>query len=300
MDEIHESSPREIRNSTIIGKIIFSILLVSIFTVVGTSFDLHLDGNQEGDSVDKIIRIIVLLLSIILLFLYIILMYVVLIYKRKSKYQFVNYEIQYHPFYKNAKLSESIFIASAGMFGGMFFTFMSSLFGKNEENILLAIGPLFIYFSHALLLTVWWDRIKYLNSFPVEKLYKHKIRIIFGYEDYLNNKIVDNDPRVYIGQNLRVSTIEFPRNEKEKYDVKILNDNTLDRPALVTTINDANLRTAIDNGYTLEAKIVNIHEFAQLEIEFYLRNDNIKTVEIDPIFDNFQFIKIDPDYEIKF
>ena len=35
-------------------------------------------------------------------------MYVVLIYKRKSKYQFVNYEIQYHPFYKNVNFNDEL------------------------------------------------------------------------------------------------------------------------------------------------------------------------------------------------
>jgi hypothetical protein len=284
MDEIHESSPREIRNSKIISKTIFFVLFSSSLFALGIFFSIPKSKNVD----DKIFQIIIGLFVLLIFVLYNILIYYFLVYNRKSKYEFVNYKIQYHPFYKNGKLAESILLPFLPMVGGSFFIFMSFLFGRTDENTLSSIFILFFYCSHGSLLNVCWNRIKYLNSFPVEKLHNHRIRIIFGYEDYLNNKIIDNEPRVYVGQDLRFSTIELPRDEKEKNSVKLFNDNTLDKPALITTINDENLRLALYNGYTLEAKIMNFHDFAKLEIEFYLRNDNLN------------FIEIDPDYEIKF
>jgi hypothetical protein len=283
MDEIHESSPREIQNSTIIAFVLFCTFSIFLFVTSPFSFDRMIYYIERKDLFLVTIGILLFIIMPIASFITYLNFF---LSNKKSKYKFVNYKIAYQPFYNNISFDKYEIIFSSISYG--IFTLLmfsdNKLKDFNDVKFYLFISLIFL---SVYLYKLYKERINFLDSFPVEHLHKNKIRIIFGYEDYLNNKIVDNDPRVYIGQNLRVSTIEFPRNEKEKYDVKILNDNTLDRPALVTTINSANLRSAIDNGYTLEAKIVNIHEFAQLEIEFYLRNDN------------FQFVKIDPDYEIK-
>ena len=98
-----------------------------------------------------------------------------------------------------------------------------------------------------------------------------KIRLQVKYQDYLNNKIVDDEPHLTINQNFDVSLKSLPRNDSEKNLIEIKNPNTPINPALVYKIEDKDLADDLRIGYVLRAKLIAIKEKGNLEIELSLK-----------------------------
>ncbi len=63
---------------------------------------------------------------------------------------------------------------------------------------------------------------------------------------------------------------EYPRNFDEENTIEIRNYETPNTPALVTKIIDGGLSSAINDGYELKVRVVDVKRFGELEIELSL------------------------------
>ena len=104
-------------------------------------------------------------------------------------------------------------------------------------------------------------------------MYKgYSLRMDAKYQDYINHKIVDDEPHLKVNQFLKAIKKEYPRTSEEKNTIEIRNYETPANPALVTKIVDFWLSKIIDDGYDLKVRVVAIKDFGELEIEIWLDN----------------------------
>jgi uncharacterized protein YfbU (UPF0304 family) len=104
-------------------------------------------------------------------------------------------------------------------------------------------------------------------------MYKgYSLRMDAKYQDYINHKIVDDEPHLKVNQFLKAIKKEYPRTSEEKRTIEIRNYETSANPALVTKIVDFGLSKIIDDGYDLKVRVVAIKDFGELEIEMWLDN----------------------------
>ena len=117
------------------------------------------------------------------------------------------------------------------------------------------------------------ERNKFLKHFPNYIMYKgYSLRMDAKYQDYINHKIVDDEPHLKVNQFLKAIKKEYPRTSEEKNTIEIRNYETPANPALVTKIVDFWLSKIIDDGYDLKVRVVAIKDFGELEIEMWLDN----------------------------
>lgn len=126
------------------------------------------------------------------------------------------------------------------------------------------------------------ERNEFLKYFPSYIMYKgHSLRMDAKYQDYINHKIVDDEPHLTINQNFDISFKSIPRNDSEKNLIEIKNPNTPINPALVYKIKDKFLANFLRDGFVLSAKLIEIKENGNLEIELsLLKPFNFKEDEI--------------------
>ena len=136
-----------------------------------------------------------------------------------------------------------------------------------KEGLVLVM----LFFINIWIYFIILNRTEELKSFPVEFVKSSKIRLQVKYQDYLNNKIVDDEPHLTINQNFDVSLKSLPRNDSEKNLIEIKNPNTPINPALVYKIEDKDLADDLRIGYVLRAKLIAIKEKGNLEIELSLK-----------------------------
>jgi hypothetical protein len=186
-----------------------------------------------------------------------------LLFPKKSKIKFLNYERSFHPFHINNKGNILlVFIVYIFFLIFDFVSFPDKRFLNSNFIQLFTIILTFFLIK---------NRYNLLNTFPVQFLKLNKIRLLVKYQDYINHKIVDDEPHLTINQNFDVSFKSIPRNDSEKELIEIKNPNTPINPALVYKIKDKDLADKIRGGYVLKAKLVQIKEGGNLEIELWLK-----------------------------
>jgi hypothetical protein len=200
-----------------------------------------------------------------------------LIFTKKSKFSFTNFERTFHSMFKDKEGSR---IDYSRNIGAIFF--LSLVFGcmkdVSKHNVLInpnSIEFIIEFFIIFCSISVILSRINVLNTFPTNfmKPYRNTDGLIIKvkYEDYLKNRISDDEPHLTINQNFDVSLKSLPRNDSEKNLIEIKNPNTPINPALVYNIKDKDLADALRDGYVLKAKLIEIKEEGNLEIELSLK-----------------------------
>lgn len=184
---------------------------------------------------------------------------------KKTKNRFTNFNIIFHPIFRNAYQKKLMFFFTLFVLFFLFFDFGTAAEIKFQSNPAVHLIIFYIIKNHH----------STLNSFPIKFMKSNSLRIIVKYQDYLNNKIVDDEPHLTINQNFDVSLKSLPRNDSEKILIEIKNPNTPINPALVYNIKDKDLADALRDGYVLKAKLIEIKEEGYLEIEMWL-DDNHK------------------------
>lgn len=188
-----------------------------------------------------------------------------------SKFYYNNFNRGFHPIYAkiNGKNLLQIglirFFVTALIFG--FIIYNSDITKERLVLVMLFFINIWIYF-------IILNRTEELKSFPVEFVKSSKIRLQVKYQDYINHKIADDEPHLTINQNFDVSLKSLPRNDSEKNLIEIKNPNTPINPALVYNIKDKDLADALRDGYVLKAKLIEIKEEGNLEIELSLKETN--------------------------
>lgn len=194
-----------------------------------------------------------------------------LIYPYESKYNILNFKRKFHPFYsdKNGKFNFTLLL----VFVSITICSIKEYFEEDEHfyDVFSFILPFFVF------LLIMMRRAE-LNSFPVEFLKSNRVRIIVKYEDYINHKIADDEPHLTINQYFDVNLKSLPRNSSERDLIEIKNLNTPINPALVYKIEDGELAQVIRDSYVLKAKLIEIKEDGNLEIELSLKEKRIENV----------------------
>jgi hypothetical protein len=199
---------------------------------------------------------------------------------KESKYTFINFNRGFHPFFvdknheSHLKSGLYVFIYWNLSFG---IPFILKYFNYFKFEIITPVYYLYNIFIHISIFSVISIRNSVLNSFPVEFLKSNRVRMIVKYEDYINHKIVDDEPHLTINQYFDVNLKSLPRNSSEKNVTQIKNPNTPINPVLVYKIEDKDLADAIREGYILKVKLVEIKEEGNLEIELSLRDKRIES-----------------------
>ena len=183
---------------------------------------------------------------------------------KKPKLTFTNLDRGFHPIFidENGKSELDNYFAFGLCFLGIvvFYTYYETF------DFRLVIESIAIICAALILLR----RNQILNSFPIEFIKRNDIRFIVKYEDYLNHKIADDEPHIKVNQFLMPIKKEYPRNLDEENTIEIRNHETPNTPALVTKIIDGGLLSAINDGYELKVRVVDIKRFGELEIELRL------------------------------
>ena len=189
-------------------------------------------------------------------------------FPKSSKFYFPNFNRGFHPIYAKINGENLLqiglirFFVTALIIG--FIIYNSDITKEGLVLVMLFFINIWIYF-------IILNRTEELKSFPVEFVKSSKIRLQVKYQDYLNNKIVDDEPHLTINQNFDVSLKSLPRNDSEKNLIEIKNPNTPINPALVYKIEDKDLADDLRIGYVLRAKLIAIKEKGNLEIELSLK-----------------------------
>jgi hypothetical protein len=193
----------------------------------------------------------------------------------KPKKISTNFNRRFHPFFIS-NTQENVLMPYFGMFifGNFIFLFVYLLTYFNFLELEIEkLEKLYFYhhcFIHTVIILVFVWRNTVLESYPVEFLKSNKLRIIEKYQDYINHKIADDEPHLTINQYFDVSLKSLPRNTYEKDSIEIKNPNAPMIPALVCKINDEDLAETLRSGYVLKAKLIEIKEEGNLEIELSL------------------------------
>jgi hypothetical protein len=197
-------------------------------------------------------------------FLFKILLIIHLLFPRQIKIKFLNYKRSFHPYWKDLKLDKN-FISSLHIISGFVFfvaiveTAIGNIPNFAMQFTLMVLGFIFVI-----------NRSKVLNKLPTFFIKQNKLIMVVDYEDYLNKKIVDDEPHIKVNQNLKAVLKKHPRTTEEKETIEIINPETPGVPALVTKIKDAGITNAISNGYELKVRVLQMREFGKLEIMLWL------------------------------
>lgn len=233
----------------IISKIIIGIIIVSVFPF--EFIKLIMNGLLKNHNYK------ILLFGLALLQIYLIIR---LIYPKASKYKTINR----FPSYFIDNEGEQVF---APIVLTVFLGF--ALFGFEFTRSHFEFLGIFLAF-YAL-----HQRNEFLKYFPgIIMIDGYSLRMDTKYQDYINHKIADDEPHLIINQNFDVSLKSLPRNDSEKKLIEIKNPNTPNNPALVCKINDEYLAGLLRYGYILKAKLIEIKEEGNLEIELSLKVKN--------------------------
>jgi hypothetical protein len=190
-----------------------------------------------------------------------------LFHPKKPKIISTNFNRSFHPFFVT-KTQKNVLMPYFLLF---FFCNIIFLFYYLSSNLISLEFECFYHcFIHYVIINVYLKRNKVLDSYPVEFLKSNKLRIIEKYQDYINHKIVDDEPHLTINQYFDVSLKSLPRDSYEKDSIEIKNPNAPMIPALVCKINDEDLAKTLRSGYVLKAKLIEIKEEGNLEIELSL------------------------------
>jgi hypothetical protein len=254
-----ESTKTEI----LISKIITGITIIYLFTfIIDTLSDaqhatpLPSNSNTFPHLIYELLRVGVFCFQVFLI--------VKLIYPFKSKYHFINLERGFHPFFMyNGRFNWVIIIF---LLGGVK-PFLEYFENQTHHNY---YGLVFCF--HLVIMMILMMRRDILNSFPISFMKSNKIRILIKYQDYINHKIADDEPHLTINQNFDVNLKSLPRYDSEKNLIEIKNPNTPVNPSLVYKIEDKDLAQTLRDGYVLKAKLIEIKEEGNLEIELWLKN----------------------------
>jgi hypothetical protein len=267
--KIYESNKREILISQIITILLLGYLSYSI------SNDIKILELQDKN----VSFFIPFKISYFIYFFLIVKFFIVfrLIFTKKSKFSFTNFERTFHSMFKDKEGYRIDYPKNIGII-----LFLSLLFGKMKDvsNHTTIINPNSIefiieFFIILCSISVILSRINVLNTFPTEFLKPYRntelgLIIKVKYEDYLKYKIPDDEPHLNINQYFDVKLKSLPRNASEKNLIEIKNPNTPINPALVHKIEDKDLAQALRDGYELRAKLIEIKEEGNLEIEMWL------------------------------
>jgi hypothetical protein len=262
---IRESSQKEI----VVSKIIIGIL--SIYVVYWLGINLSSNGqwvilhfknkNYFAGTIMIFVCLAILIFQIIAL--------TQMLKNKKSKYNFKNFQRNFHPFFKDEnqeyKLSGYIFLLVVIFLFHILIPLIVNYFSK--DGLGFNIPTLFAFYAHVAILSEAHDRNNTLDKLPVKLMQKHKISLILPYEDYINKKIVDDEPHLQLNQSFEFTVKKVPRTESEKATIEIKNNNTPNNPALISSIEDSDLANIIRNGGAVKSRLISIGEFAKLEIE---------------------------------
>jgi hypothetical protein len=271
----NESNKRDI----LISKIITGITIVYLFSFIIESLSLAQHTTPLSRTQQFNFSVLFAILIKVGLFCFQIFLIARLIYPKKAKINFINFERGFHPFFIDSNQeSELSFRLTIFVFFNFVFLLGFTLCYFNFLNYDLDRG-LFLYNAYIHLMIIWsiQSRNKILNSFPLEfmKINKLSLRMNVKYEDYINHKIVDDEPHLKVNQFLMPLKKEYPRTSEEKETIELRNYETPANPALVTKIVDFGLSKIIDDGYDFKVRVVAIKDFGELEIEMWL-DDNQK------------------------
>lgn len=95
-------------------------------------------------------------------------------------------------------------------------------------------------------------RNKVLDKLPVKFMEPNKLSLILEYEDYINKKIIDDEPPLYLNQSFEIQLKNLPRNDSVKNTIEIRNNHTPVYSVLVARIEDYGLANAIRNGAVIK------------------------------------------------
>jgi hypothetical protein len=198
---------------------------------------------------------------------------------KEPKYLFTNFERNLHPLFYDQNQKKLPFFFQGALFLFIIFFLFIIINNLNFNDIVGSLDELrlyiFIYLSIFLHLYIYFIirlRKGYLEKFPTKLLKKNKIRMVVVYEDYINQKIVDNEPHLTSGQFFKVVKKEYSRNSEEEITIEIRNTESPEYPALVTKINDISLSEKINERYELKVRVVEMMSFAKVEIELWLED----------------------------
>jgi hypothetical protein len=267
---IQESSQKEI----IVSKIIVGILTLYVVYWIGINLSsngqyatLHFKNKDYFSGIfSSILCIAILIFQIAVL--------TQILKNKTSKHKFTNFKRNFHPFFKDENQDDLLFkyiLISIGSFILWFiFPLILDYFSKDD----LGYNPstLFAVYAHFGILYAVSARNNTLDKLPVKLMKTNKITLILPYEDYINKKIIDDEPHLKLNQSFEFKIKNLPRNESEKNTIEIRNNNTPINSALITKIEDWGLANAIRNGNAIKSRLVSIGEFAKLEIELSLEN----------------------------
>jgi len=242
----------------IISKVIIGIIIVSVFPF--EFIKLIMNGLLKNHNYK------ILLLGLALFQIYLIIR---LIYPKASKYKTINRFPCY--FLNNEGKQDFSIILIIGVLA-------SALIGLSDgfsRSFFEFLGIFLAFYTVT-------QRNEFLKYFPSYIMYKgYSLRMDAKYQDYLNHKIVDDEPHLTINQNFDISFKSIPRNDSEKELIEIKNPNAPIHPAIVHKIKDEFLANWLRDGYVLRAKLIAINEEGNLEIELsLLKPSNFKEDEI--------------------
>lgn len=270
LDIIHnESSKRNI----LISKVLTGILIFLVFPLYHLSFLGTPPRISEGFSINLIIGdLFIFLLVIAKIFIIF-----KLIYPFKSKLLFTNFKRGFHPIYHDNLGSNNDSFLLFGWLSILFSIFIIQT--TDRDDVLIYVR--FIFEFLGIIIGAWAiiSRYKILNKIPIFFIKQNKLRMVVDYEDYLNKKIVDDEPHISFYQKLKAVIKKHPRTIEEKGTIEIINPETPGVPALVTKIKDENITNAISNGYELKVRALEMKDYGKLEIMIWLDNTSSNSNE---------------------
>ncbi|MDG1720181.1 MAG: hypothetical protein P8I31_02900 [Bacteroidia bacterium] len=182
-------------------------------------------------------------------------------WKHKNLTDYTNAKIRKAPSYRKLLLLRALYFA----------VMMSFLYFSDDTDMPMELNTVFSLFLGILMCFVYFSRKKYIleNMFSIKP-----IHYIAEYLDYINRKILDDEPHLEIGQSMLVSLRKIPRNEEEEEEVEIRNPNTPNSPALICKINNRVLADKLrEGGCELKVKLFEIGDYGRVTLEMFLDCD---------------------------
>lgn len=265
-----ETSYKEIIISKVITVIFVIYLIASMIYVPLSKFVCWLDNNARLEYANRQFGFYEYsqLLLYFGIFFFQLFLIKILIFPKKSKIHFTNFYRGFHPFFLDKNQNKNLIEIIGFPIFLTIVTFVHILSGEATKEMAIYVLNFVYHFSIIHLII---KRQEIINTFPVQVLKSNNIRFLVKYQDYINHKIADDEPHLTINQNFDVSLKSLPRNNSEKNLIEIKNPNTPINPALVYKIEDKDLADVLRDGYVLRAKLIEIMEKGNLEIELSLR-----------------------------
>jgi hypothetical protein len=264
----YESNKRDI----LISKIITGITIVYLSSFI---FDFISDAQHATHlPSDFNIFLVLLTLAKVGVFCFQMFLIIRLLFPKKSKIIFTNFNRSFHPFFVDDKQQSGLKFGVVVFIMGNILFLILYYFNLDEYDEVEKLQFVYNFYIHLIIISIISSRNKILNSFPLEfmKINMLSLRMNVKYEDYINHKIVDDEPHLKVNQFLKPLKKEYPRTSEEKKTIEIRNYETPANPALVTKIVDFGLSKIIDDGYDLKVRVVAIKDYGELEIEMWLDN----------------------------